>query len=132
MHRAPADRPRQRRNERAQRLRRIRTLRPAEMRHHDDPGAFSDQRLDRRRQALDAGRVGHLAVLDRHVQVGAQQHPLAGDLEIIERAKPRHDMLLPMLTLASSYRRVWGLFANPPMRSTSMGAMASALDKLAF
>ncbi len=95
MHRPAADRPAQRLDQGPQRLRRIGALRAAEMRHHDDLGAAADERLDGRREALDAGRVGHLAVPDRYVQIGAQQHPLAGDVEIVRRAKPRHGHPLP-------------------------------------
>ena len=43
-----------------------------------------DQRLDGRRQTLDAGRVADLAVLDRHVEIGAQQHPLAAHVDVVE------------------------------------------------
>ena len=52
--------------------------------------ALGDQLLDGRRQPLDPGRVGDLAVLDRHVEIGAQQHPLAGDVEIVEDSEIRH------------------------------------------
>jgi hypothetical protein len=92
-HRSAADRAAQRLDDCAQRLRRIRPLRPPEMRHDDNLGAFRDQRLDGRRQALDTRRIGDLAVLDRDVQIGADQHALPPDIEIVERAEPRHGPL---------------------------------------
>ena len=42
---------------------------------------------DRRRDPLDAGRVGHAAVLRRHVEIDAQQHALAGDIGVVEGAE---------------------------------------------
>src|SRR5215469_17687173 len=69
------------------------------MRHHDDPGAARNQCLDCRREALDASGVGDLAVLDRHVEVGAQQYALTPDIEIVDRMKPRHRPA-PLLELA--------------------------------
>src|SRR5438309_4371378 len=94
------------------------------MRHHDDPGALRDQRLDGRRQALDAGRVGDLAVLDRHVQIGAQQHALIGDIEFVERAEPRH---LPILLHGAGE-----LYCKHTGALYFHGVMATAFDKLAF
>ena len=57
-HLAAADCLFQRRHQRPQRKSRVRrALGAAEMGHHDDLGTAGDQRLDRRRQPLDAGRV---------------------------------------------------------------------------
>ena len=60
------------------------------MRHHDHRRTLGDQRLDGRREALDAGRVGDDAVLDRDVQIGAQQHPLAAHIDVVEGQKVGH------------------------------------------
>ncbi len=51
----------------------VAALRPAEMRQQDHLGALVGEFGDRRRGALDAGGVGHHAVLDRHVEVDAHQ-----------------------------------------------------------
>ena len=89
-HGAAAGSARQRLDKRAQRLRRVRPLRPAEMRHHDRLAAALDNRREGRREPFDAGRVGHLAVPDRDVQIGAHQNAFAGDIEIVEGAEARH------------------------------------------
>src|SRR5262249_46255255 len=54
----------------------------------------------------DAGRVGDDAVLDRHVEIGAHQHALAADLEIVERAKFRHRTFSPVAGRSDVGRRV--------------------------
>ena len=64
-----------------------RPFRPAEMREQDDLAALVGDFGDGRRDALDAGRVGDLAVLHRHVEVDAQQHALALDVGLIEGAE---------------------------------------------
>ena len=69
---------------------RVAALRPAEMREQDDLAALVGDLGDGRRDALDAGRVGDLAVLDRHVEVDAQQDALALHVGLIERAERRH------------------------------------------
>ena len=56
-------------------------LGPAEMRDDDDAGAALGQVLQARHQPLQPRRVGDLAVLDRHVEIGAHQHALALDVE---------------------------------------------------
>ncbi len=67
--------------------------RTAEMRHHDHLRALLDQRFDRRRESFDAGGVGDDAILDRDVQIGAQQHALAADIDVIEGSKFRHGLV---------------------------------------
>ena len=70
-------------------------LRPAEMREQDDLGALVGELQDGRRDALDAGRVGDLAVGDRHVEVDADQHALALDVaDVVERLESGHRRLL--------------------------------------
>jgi hypothetical protein len=74
-----------------QRIFRVRlALRAAEMGHQHHLGAAVEQLFQGRRQALDAGGVGYLAVLRRDVQVGADQHPLAGDIDLVERTELNH------------------------------------------
>ena len=45
---------------------------------------LSGQLLQRRHRAVDAGRVGDLAVLHRHVEVDAHQDALAGNVEVVD------------------------------------------------
>ena len=52
-----------------------------------DLAALFRQFLDRGGDALDARRVGHAAVLDRHVEVDAQKDAFAGDVGVVERAE---------------------------------------------
>ncbi len=62
-------------------------LRPAEMREQNDFRALLGEFANGRRHALDAGGVGHLAVLDRHVQIDAHENALAGDVgQIVEKS----------------------------------------------
>ena len=49
---------------------------------------------ERRRGALDARGVGHLAVLHRHVEVDAHQHALAGHVDGIDRLEVAGHALL--------------------------------------
>jgi len=60
------------------------------MRHDHHLGAPIDQRRDCRREPLDTRGIGHRAIPYRHVQVGAQQHPFAAHIHVIERWKIRH------------------------------------------
>jgi hypothetical protein len=66
------------------------SLRPTEMRHDYHFGALADERLDCRREPINSGHIGHDAVLHRHVQIGAQQHPLSADVDVIESSKFWH------------------------------------------
>ena len=78
---------RHRGGDRLERFLRVAALRPAEMREQDDLAALVRDLGDGRRHALDAGRVGDLAVLHRHVEIDAQQHALALHVGLIERAE---------------------------------------------
>ena len=49
----------------------------------------------------NSGGVGHHAVLDRHVQIGAQQHAFAADLEVVDREKLGHSEDLSNYRLGS-------------------------------
>src|SRR5437879_2360617 len=60
------------------------------MRHDDYFGAFADQRLNGRGEPFDASCIGYLAIFDRDVQIGAQQHRLAADIDVVEGVKFRH------------------------------------------
>ena len=85
-------------------------LGPAEMREQNDLAALVRDLGDGRRNALDARRVGHAAVLRRHVEIDAQQHALAGDVGVIERAERfGHGSAphkLPAAATRSSFRSV--------------------------
>ena len=70
-------------------------LRPAEMREQDDLRALVGKFEDGRRDAFDAGRVGDLAVGHRHVEIDADQYPLALDVaDRVERLECGHRALL--------------------------------------
>ncbi len=87
----PADRPAERRHQRPQgEFRRGLALGTAEMRHDDDASAPPRELGDGGRQPLDPRRVRHSPVLHRHVEIGAQQHALAVDIEIVEGAEAGH------------------------------------------
>ena len=87
-----ADDLRDRGRDRPQRFLRVRPLRAAEMREQDDLAALVGDLGDGRRDALDAGRVGDLAVLHRHVEVDAQQDALVLHVGLVEGAERRHDV----------------------------------------
>src|SRR6478609_6381083 len=82
------------------------------MRKQDDLGAGVGQLGDRGRGALDAGCVGDDAVLDRHVEVDAQQDALARNIDAVERPERSHGRLeafgvynsLPIATAVSAMR----------------------------
>ncbi len=56
----------------------------AEMGQQDHLAIVAHDLADGGDQALDAGGIGDFAIGDRHVQIGAQQHALAGEIEFIE------------------------------------------------
>ena len=85
----PLDDVRDRVGDRLQRLLRVAALRPAEMREQDHLAALVGDLGDGRRDALDAGGVGDLAVLHRHVEIDAQEHALALHVGVIEGAEVR-------------------------------------------
>jgi hypothetical protein len=64
---------------------RVRPLRAPEMAGEDEPGAPLAQRLDRRQRGADARVVRDPPVGERHVEVDAHEHPLALDVEVVER-----------------------------------------------
>ena len=78
-------------------------LRPVEMAAHDDMCAFVREFPDRRAEPFDPGEVGDFAVPHRDVEVGAQQHALAGDIHPIQCAE-RHDQRLPNSAAVSDIR----------------------------
>ncbi len=59
----------------------------AEMREQDHLAALVGDLGDGRGDALDARLVGDLAVLGGNVEVDAQEHALAGDVGVVERAE---------------------------------------------
>ena len=65
----------------------IAALGPAEMREQDDLAALVGDLADGRHDALDARGVGHAAVFHRHVEIDAQQHALALDVDVVEGAE---------------------------------------------
>ena len=85
----PLEHVRNRRRQRLQRLGRIASLRTSEMGEQDHLAALVGDLADGRSDALDAGGVRDLAVLDRDVEIDAHQHALAAEVGLIERAE--HD-----------------------------------------
>ncbi len=86
-HRA-AERALKRDGQRLQRVRPVRAvLRPAEMRQEDRAAASVGDLAQARQHPGDAGVVEHGAVGHRHVEVDAQQHALAADVDVVERAE---------------------------------------------
>ena len=65
-------------------------LRASEMRHQHRLAAPVHDVAHRGHDPLDAGGVGHTAVLDRHVHVHADQHDLTGQFHVVE-CFPAHD-----------------------------------------
>ena len=71
--------------------RRILALRPAEVRADADRrGAALEQQLERRQRRADARVVGDGAVLERDVQVGADEDDLPRDVGVTDRARQPH------------------------------------------
>ena len=79
------------RGDRRHRERRVRALRPAEVRADGDlGGAALEEELERRQRGADARVVGDPPVLERDVQVGAHEDALARDVRVANRARPVH------------------------------------------
>ena len=94
----PADDLGHRRRDRLQRhLRHALSLRPLEMREQRHLRAHVGERSNGRRHALDPRHVGDHAILDRHVQVDAEKHALAGKLARILEGPKLHLCSLPGL-----------------------------------
>src|SRR5262245_5836756 len=103
------------------------------MREQDHLAALVGELGDGRRDALDTGRVGDLAVLNRHVEVDAQQHALVGDVGLIKCAKLRHRLTRAVILRCerSEPRRMtgtgWGRILRGPhkerghLRMTAQG-----------
>src|SRR6185437_6862034 len=62
-------------------------LGPAKVRQKNDLAAFVGDLRDGWRDPLDTGRVGHPAVLGRHVEIDAQENALSGDFGVVEGAE---------------------------------------------
>ena len=68
-------------------------LRPAEVRADRDLlRVVLEQVLERRQRGADARVVGDAAVLERHVQVAAHEHALAGDVGLADGARLTHSL----------------------------------------
>jgi len=48
-------------------------------------GTRGEEQLERRQRGADSRVVGHAPVLERDVQVGADEHALAGDVRVANR-----------------------------------------------
>ena len=62
----------------------------AHVRHDDDAGAPVQQIVEGRQGLFHAAGLGDLAVLHRHVEIGAHQHPFSGDVEIVDGLEGAH------------------------------------------
>src|SRR5271170_1847355 len=124
---AAAERLPQRHDQRAQRQPRVGpALRSAEMRHYDDRRTLAEQRLDRRREAFDAGRVGDPAVLDRDVQIGPQQYAFAAHIDVVEgrefgHGRLRRSVLLPGCNIILALPRRSRLYRLSWARASRIG-----------
>src|SRR5262245_1439588 len=81
------------------------------MRNQDHLRAFVGKFGNRGRYSLNARRIRHHPVLDRHVQVDTKQNPFAFNVDAVERSKsghrpPRSDRQsnLPIATAVSAMR----------------------------
>ena len=54
------------------------------MAHKDDASVVLDEILDSGKGSLDAGGIAHDAVLDRHIEVNANENALAVDIDIAD------------------------------------------------
>src|SRR5690606_2922760 len=66
------------------------SLRTAEVGNQDGLAVDLDDLANGGDDALDAGRVRDLVVFDGHVEVGAHQHALVPQIEIVERLELGH------------------------------------------
>ena len=81
---------RQRFRHRPQTLLQIAPFGTAEMREKDHLPALVGDLVDRRQDALDAGRIGDPAVLHRNVEIDANEDALSLDVGLVERAESGH------------------------------------------
>ena len=73
-------------------------LRPTEVRGTHNMRAATGEPLDRRQRGADAEIVDDLAVVDGHIEIGTDQHSLAGHItEIGERGDAAHFRFLGIL-----------------------------------
>ncbi len=77
-------------------------------------------------EPLDPRQVGNFAVAHRHIQISAQQHPFAGDLQAIERAEPHDTYRLPNNAAVSAIRleKPHSLSYQPITRTSSPSTTA--------
>jgi hypothetical protein len=81
-----------------------RSLGTTEVRSQDEPGPALPQRTQGGHGRGDARVVGHRPRLERHIEVGADEHARAGDLaEVVERAQ-RH-VVVPAVTQSDAATR---------------------------
>jgi hypothetical protein len=73
--------------DRLQRVLGVAALGPAEMREQDDLAALVRDFRDRRRHALEPRGVGNAAIVHGDVEIDAQQHALALDVDVVESAE---------------------------------------------
>ena len=79
-------------------------LRPPEVGDDQHPGAAFPQLVDRRQAGPDAAVVGDRGAVQRHVQVGPQQHDLARDVERVDALHDRAGRLDPTRAARSASR----------------------------
>src|SRR5262245_33158928 len=111
----------ERRHDATERLGRIGPLRAPEMGEQDHPAALVRDLPDGRSDALDAGRISDLAVLDRHVEIDAHEHALPPDIGLIEGAEHVSspsvrwcDTELPQRNYRSSSGKIRSACPSPP------------------
>ena len=79
------------------------------MRQEDNLAFFFRNLANIHKNSVDAGRIGDLAVFHRDVEVGANEHPFAGKVHIVECPERGHGrcsrhMSFPMAAATSIMR----------------------------
>ena len=87
-------------------------LGPSQVAHQDQPSAAVDHGADRRQRHANPPVVGDLLlVIQRHIEIDAHQHGLAGDIDILNRLL-RHSRLPSRRESKNSVRYVQNHFAE--------------------
>ena len=77
---------------------------PTEMRQHHHRGTGSEGPADRGQGCAQARVVGDCAILERHVEVLAQEHALPGQLEVVHAEHRARRQAFTIATVVSSMR----------------------------
>jgi hypothetical protein len=81
---------RQCRSDRAERLLWVRSLGTAQMRKKDDLATLAGDLRNRWCDPMDPRRIADFAILNGNIEIDAQQHAFAANIDLIEGAEARH------------------------------------------